>query len=400
MENDLEFPCFSRNVTKCMSQASFSMPMHLLQSAWHEHSPFASWLIEAIQPDCFVELGTHTGFSYLAFCQAVQRLKLKTSCYAIDTWIGDDHAGFYGEEVFANLAGINERTYAGFSHLIRSLFDEALPYFSDGSIDLLHIDGRHAYEDVRHDFESWRPKLSDRGIVLFHDTKVRERGFGVWRLWRDLAAEHPSFEFHHGHGLGVLAPGLTVPQGLRSLFTSNLSQRARIRSGYSRLGAAVHRQYDLQGLRDRTAGFEESSKTAATARAEATEVALSTAVTGAEPAQQARSEAKISHSEQQPGTRVAKAEWARLSSMGTAAVADGRRAAATSTEVQAPMLATSNERDLLLSSMIRRATWPLLRAGASLPKPVRRAIRRLLRAAVADPSGQLLMIKPLRAEGQ
>jgi hypothetical protein len=346
MEDDLEFPCFSRNVTKCMSQASFSMPMHLLQSAWHEHSPFAFWLVEAIQPDCFVELGTHTGFSYLAFCQAVQRLKLKTSCYAVDTWIGDDHAGFYGEEVFAGLAGINERTYAGFSRLIRSLFDEALPYFSDGSIDLLHIDGRHAYEDVRHDFESWRPKLSDRGIVLFHDTKVRERSFGVWRLWRDLAAEHPSFEFHHGHGLGVLAPGLTVPQGLRSLFTSSVPQRARIRSGYARLGAAVHRQYDLQALRDRTAGFEESSKTAATVRAEATDVALSTAISGAEPAQQARSEAKISHSAQQQGTRVAKAEWARRSSMGTAALVERRRAAATSTEVQAPMLTTSNERDL------------------------------------------------------
>jgi hypothetical protein len=50
--------------------------------------------------------------------------------------------------------------------------------------------------------------------------------------------------------------------------------------------------------------------------------------------------------------------------------------------------------------MIRRATWPLLLVGASLPKPVRRAIRRLLRAAAADPTGQLLMIKPLRAERQ
>ena len=313
MRDDLDFPRTSRDVMQWIGPASFWMPMHLLESAWHEHSPFAFWLMEAAKPSCFVELGTHTGFSYLAFCQAVQHLEFKTSCYAVDTWIGDDHAGFYGEEVFAALAGINERAYSGFSRLIRSLFDEALPYFPDSSIDLLHIDGRHAYEDVRHDFESWRPKLSDRGIVLFHDTNVRERGFGVWRLWRDLAAEHPSFEFHHGHGLGVLAPGRIIPEGLSSLFTSNLSQRGRIRSAYARLGAAVHTQY--------------------------------------------------------------------------------------CSEAQTPLSPALVERDVVLDSTIWRATLPLRRAGATLPKPVRRAIRRLLPAVIADPADQPAMHKPVPTGG-
>jgi hypothetical protein len=45
--------------------------------------------------------------------------------------------------------------------LIRSTFDDALGYFADGSLDLLHIDGRHLNNDVAHDFETWLPKLTD-----------------------------------------------------------------------------------------------------------------------------------------------------------------------------------------------------------------------------------------------
>jgi hypothetical protein len=278
-----------------------------------------------------------------------------------------------------------------------------LPYFPDSSIDLLHIDGRHAYEDVRRDFESWRPKLSDRSIVLFHDTNVRERGFGVWRLWSDLAAEHPSFEFHHGYGLGVLAPGRIVPEGLSSLFTSNLPQRARIRSAYAWLGAAVQSQYDSQRLRGRTVGLKENSKTAAAATRAEAKVTVSEAtaviaeaaaakaetidsalygapITGAASAKQARLKATISRSELQPGTLLAEAGWARQhKTVGAAPIAEQARSAVISVEAQTPLLTASAERDLVFNSTSWRATWPLRRAGASLLKPMRRAIHRLLR---------------------
>lgn len=229
----------------CLSAASFWVPAHFVESAWLEHGPFAFWLIEALRPRNFVELGTHNGFSYLTICQAVQRLGLSTACYAVDSWAGDEHAGFYGEEVFSRLSATNDQWYRGFSTLVRGSFSSALPYFTDGSVDLLHIDGRHGYEDVLADYESWRPKLSDRAIVLFHDTNVRERGFGVWRLWHELRDKYPSFEFLHGHGLGVLAVGAAIPSELRSLVFASIEQRALIQAIYARLGGTVADHYQL-----------------------------------------------------------------------------------------------------------------------------------------------------------
>lgn len=225
-----------------LSHSSFWTPEWISgASAWYQHAPFAFWITEVHRPRCLVELGTHWGFSYMAFCQSVQRNRIDANCHAVDTWKGDEHTGEYGEEVFAAVNDHNQKHYSGFSSLIRSTFDQALDYFPDGSIDLLHIDGLHTYEAVKHDFENWLPKMSDRGIVLFHDTNVRERAFGVWNLWRELTDTYPHFEFYHGHGLGVMGVGNELPSALQNLFAveKNSTAAGNIRSAYARLGGAV-----------------------------------------------------------------------------------------------------------------------------------------------------------------
>lgn len=228
--------------------ASYLLPTHFPTSAWFTHAPFAAWLIDVMRPESVVELGTHYGFSCFAFAEAAERVASATTIHAIDTWEGDDHAGFYGDEVYSYVARTATEDFPASVHLIRAYFSEARGGFPLGSVDLLHIDGRHAYEDVKADFDDWRSTVRNGGIVLFHDIAERENGFGVWRLWEELSEPGRSFEFHHGHGLGVLAIG-DVPDGpLGQLFTADASVADAIRADFAALGERVNRQVWLETL--------------------------------------------------------------------------------------------------------------------------------------------------------
>ncbi|HEX6509990.1 MAG TPA: glycosyltransferase [Chloroflexota bacterium] len=225
------------------------MPDRIGASAWLEHTPFAMYLIDLMRPRLFVELGTHNGISYCAFCQAVQETHSDTRCYAVDTWEGDPQAGFYGPEILAELRTYHDPRYGGFSRLIQSTFDDALSQFGDGTIDLLHLDGYHTYNAVKGDFEHWLPKMSDEGVVLIHDTNVREGDFGCWRLWEELMARYPHFEFVHGHGLGVVAVGASPPEELRPLFEAAEVEHTTIREFFYQLGRRVGERHEQQVAR-------------------------------------------------------------------------------------------------------------------------------------------------------
>lgn len=217
----------------------FLRPRVTFPYGWVGHIPFAYLAVELLQPRVLVELGTDSGNSYLAFCQAVEHLGLPTLCTAVDSWEGDEHARRYGDDIYQSLRARHDPRYGSFSRLLRTRFDHALDQFADASVDLLHIDGLHTHEAVAHDFEAWLPKLSERAVVLLHDTHVRDRGFGVWTLLESISAQFPTFEFQHSNGLGIVAVGASVPAPFRAFMHAANAQPSMYRRFFEGLAATL-----------------------------------------------------------------------------------------------------------------------------------------------------------------
>lgn len=179
--------------------------------AWTSHLHFAYDLVATMKPALLVELGVDRGESYFAFCQAAAENQTGTRCFGVDTWRGDQHAGGYDETTFTQVSEHNRDNYESFATLVRSNFNDALTQFADASIDVLHLDGLHTETAVRHDVESWLPKLRPAGILLLHDVRIRSKDFGVWKIWAELQQQSRSWTFEDGPGLGVWQKPPTKP---------------------------------------------------------------------------------------------------------------------------------------------------------------------------------------------
>jgi hypothetical protein len=186
--------------------------------AWTEHLYFGYDLVAQERPSQLVELGTDRGESYFAFCQSASENRTGTRCFAVDTWKGDAQSGFYDETIFKNVAAHNARYYKRFSTLLRCQFDDALKRFAGAKTDILHLDGLHSEEAVRHDLENWLPKLAPGGLLLLHDVNIHRPDFGAWKAWGELTERGRSFMFRDGPGLGLWEKPPKSESRFRDLF--------------------------------------------------------------------------------------------------------------------------------------------------------------------------------------
>lgn len=233
----------------------------LTPTAWGGHIPFMFCLMNYMRPRTYLELGTHHGASFFAVCQAIRDFEIDCSPTAVDLWVGDQHTGEYDEDVYKHFTWLLENRYTGIGLILRKDFNEAAGDLDDHTLDLIHIDGLHTYEAVKNDYETWLPKASENSVILFHDTNVRERGFGVWKLWDEIKDNYVSFNFTHTHGLGIIALGSATTNPIISLLqiiNSSESSKRSFDNFFNLAGErALHeamfriRHGELQALHDR-----------------------------------------------------------------------------------------------------------------------------------------------------
>lgn len=226
--------------------AIFSRAKYLGPSQTLHHLPFLSWLVEALKPRRVVEIGLNHGVSYFATCQAAERLDCLLDCTGIGEW---------SDGVPEDLARYNDEQYQEFSSLLSMSGSAAADRFEPGSVDLLIL-GRPMSEIEKLLEAGWQDKISARGIVLIHGSRI-----GDAEAQADLTKlrqAYDSFEFPHGDGLLVLGVGQELPPRITKFLDHGLTpdRAEHLRRVFRRLGRSQATEGRLAVLEAELASHE------------------------------------------------------------------------------------------------------------------------------------------------
>jgi len=154
-------------------------------------------LLEIVQrqkPKALMEIGTMLGGTLLLFCRVadpdalILSIDLPPARFGYPDWRVPLYRAF---------AKQNQKI-----HLIRAdSHAEETPERARGilggrELDFLFIDGDHAYQGVKRDFEMYAPLVKRGGTVAFHDIAAHPPSAGceVRRLWEEIKTSYPHRE--------------------------------------------------------------------------------------------------------------------------------------------------------------------------------------------------------------
>ncbi len=179
-----------------------------IQTAWTDHINFAEWIVIEKNPEVIVDLGVDYGYSTFSF-----GIPNVGKIFGIDSFEGDDHTSIRDTKKFVD----EKKKELGMDNItfIKGYFDDIASIWGR-DIDILHIDGFHTYEAVKNDYETWSKFVKDDGVILFHDTMVFDRNFGVYKLLKEI--DLPKTNFKTSWGLGVVSKNQELIDKIKIIF--------------------------------------------------------------------------------------------------------------------------------------------------------------------------------------
>lgn len=172
------------------------------------------WLLELLQrerPSVVLEIGTQHGGTLFLFSRAAAADALLVSV-DISKMVG--RLGRFSPYALVRDSFARERQRIrlvdGVDSHDASTVDLVRAALENRPVDFLFIDGDHAYDSVRRDFELYSPLVRPGGLVGFHDVSDRANDDteGVRRFWAELKATGRTEECVDpsgglGYGIGV-----------------------------------------------------------------------------------------------------------------------------------------------------------------------------------------------------
>ncbi|MDP5138718.1 class I SAM-dependent methyltransferase, partial [Rheinheimera baltica] len=223
--NSVSLP-FNEVLPALSNKTLFWRPKFLANDQGVAHIPFLFWIVESIRPDITVQLGFGNGSSYYAVCQAIDKLDISGSCYAIEPNL--DVKQQY-----------NEAQYHEFSRLQDLPYDRAAEQFKSQSIDLLHINLSADHVTLTQLLAVWLPYLSEKAVILVQNSQTSEQPNFV-SLCQQLKKQYSTFELVQENGLLAIAVAQIPSESFARLLTFQLHSKAYdlVQNVFARLGKA------------------------------------------------------------------------------------------------------------------------------------------------------------------
>jgi len=153
-------------------------------------------LIYKTKPQLCVEIGVFGGSSLFPTACALQYLNCG-QVYGIDSWshtdccigykIGDPDYEWWSQvplmQIHHDLENLLKKHHLDtYCRLLCLSSQDACSYFTDGSIDILHIDGNHSEASTLQDVQMFFPKVKSGGYIWLNDTDRVTAAKAVWYL--------------------------------------------------------------------------------------------------------------------------------------------------------------------------------------------------------------------------
>lgn len=168
-------------------------------------------LVQEKKPKYVLEIGTAGGGSLFMLSQVISDEAVLIS---VDLPCGKFGGGYPVNRIpiYESFSMANQKI-----ELIRldshsdESFDKVKQILKNRKLELIFIDGDHAYEGVKKDFELYSQLLDENGIISFHDIVpgLEENVGGVPKFWSEIKGKYKHIEFVNdwnqgGYGIGVI----------------------------------------------------------------------------------------------------------------------------------------------------------------------------------------------------